>query len=111
MATYQDDDGRWHYRRRIGLPDGRHIRIKGTPNTNTERAADAAERAHIERAELEAMAAMRGFVASADASAPVANTNARASTAPLVRDFIKRFVAEYAPDGKHGGTRTRNIHL
>lgn len=112
MSIHQDELGRWHYQRRIHLPNDRRIRIKGSPSVNTERAAEAAERAHIERAETEALALMRGFVAVPTGDSPTTNTkSASTSTAPLVRDFIKRFVVEYAPDGKHGGTRTRNIHL
>ena len=41
--------GQWRYRKRVTLPDGRRIRISGTPNINTKKAAEDAERAHIER--------------------------------------------------------------
>ena len=33
----------------MGLRDGRRVRISGTPAINTRQAAEAAERAHIER--------------------------------------------------------------
>jgi integrase len=40
---------RWTYRKRVQLPDGRHVRVAGSPSINTQRAAEQAERAHIER--------------------------------------------------------------
>lgn len=40
---------RWTYRKRVQLPNGRSIRIAGSPSLNTQRAAEQAERAHIER--------------------------------------------------------------
>lgn len=39
----------WRYRKRVTLPDGRSVRIAGTPAINTKRAAEEAERAHVER--------------------------------------------------------------
>lgn len=42
-------NGKWVYRKRVQLPDGRRERIFGTPATNTRAAAERAERAHIER--------------------------------------------------------------
>ncbi len=41
---------RWHYRVMMRLPDGSRRRIAGTPSLNTKAAAQAAERAHVERA-------------------------------------------------------------
>jgi integrase len=49
MSAYKDGDV-WRYHVRIKLPDGRRVRLKGTPAINTKAAALAAERAHIERA-------------------------------------------------------------
>lgn len=48
MAAYKRD-GVWRYRKRLTLPDGRRTRIEGTPAINTKAAAEAAERAHLER--------------------------------------------------------------
>src|SRR6185503_9574690 len=48
MPVYRRGD-HWRYRKWVGLPDGRRIRIAGTPPINTKQAAEAAERAHIER--------------------------------------------------------------
>lgn len=48
MAVYKRDD-LWRYRKRVQLPDGTRIRIAGTPALNTKRAAEEAERAHVER--------------------------------------------------------------
>jgi integrase len=51
MAAFRrkDRDDHWYYQKRVQLPDGRRIRIKGKPAMNTQRAAEQAERAHIER--------------------------------------------------------------
>jgi integrase len=50
MPAYRDRrGGGWRYRKRIRLPDGSRPRIEGTPSINTKQAAEAAERAHIER--------------------------------------------------------------
>ena len=50
MAVKRDRrNGRWRYRKRITLPNGRKKDISGTPSINTKAAAEAAERAHIHR--------------------------------------------------------------
>lgn len=50
MATRKDErDGIWRYSKRVTMPDGRSVRIYGTPAINTQKAAEAAERAHVER--------------------------------------------------------------
>ncbi|MGE0551284.1 MAG: tyrosine-type recombinase/integrase [Kofleriaceae bacterium] len=50
MPAYRDKrDGRWRYRKWIKTPNGGRIRITGTPSTDTKIAAEAAERAHIDR--------------------------------------------------------------
>jgi integrase len=43
-------DGTWRYRKVVRLPDGRKVRINGTPAINTKQEAEAAERSHILRA-------------------------------------------------------------
>src|SRR5687768_3114314 len=50
MPAYRDrrTEG-WRYRKRVRLPDGQRVRVEGTPAINTKLAAEAAERAHIER--------------------------------------------------------------
>ena len=51
MPAYRDRRTNvWRYRKRVRLPDGQRIRVEGTSATNTRLAAEAAERAHIERA-------------------------------------------------------------
>lgn len=51
MPAYRDlRTDAWRYRKRIRLHDGSRVRIEGTPSLNTKLAAEAAERAHIERA-------------------------------------------------------------
>jgi hypothetical protein len=50
MPAYRDKrDGRWRYRKWVALPNGTRTRITGTPATDTKVAAEAAERAHIDR--------------------------------------------------------------
>ena len=50
MPTRRDPrKGRWRYRKVIQLPDGSKQRISGTPDKNTKKAAEEAERAHIKR--------------------------------------------------------------
>jgi integrase len=50
MPAYKDHrDGRWRYRKWIISPAGKKIRVTGTPPTDTKVAAEAAERAHIDR--------------------------------------------------------------
>jgi len=51
MSVIRDArDGRWRYRKTIRLPNGRSLRISGTPAINTKIAAETAEREHIRRA-------------------------------------------------------------
>jgi integrase len=52
MAAYKRKDqwgDVWRYRKWVMLPDGSRIRVHGSPDVNTKRAAEEAERAHIER--------------------------------------------------------------
>lgn len=49
MPAYKGKDRRWRYRKWVTLRDGRRIRISGTPDIDTKAAAEAAERAHIQR--------------------------------------------------------------
>jgi integrase len=41
------DERQWRYRKVVKLPDGRKVRVSGTPALNTRQAAEEAERAHI----------------------------------------------------------------
>ncbi len=51
MSAYRRKDrgNRWHYRRVVQLPDGSKKRIRGPAPINTKRAAEEAERTHVER--------------------------------------------------------------
>ncbi len=52
MSAYKRSDAwgdHWRYRKWVRLPDGRRVRIAGTPAINTKDAAEKAERAHVER--------------------------------------------------------------
>ena len=58
MPAYRHGN-RWRYRKWVQIRDGRKIRVGGTPAINTKQAAEAAERAHIERVLDPARAAIR----------------------------------------------------
>jgi integrase len=49
MPVRKDNSGKWRYRVLVRLPDGRRVRISGTPAINTKQHAEIAERAHIAR--------------------------------------------------------------
>ena len=51
MTVYKrtDQGDVWRYRQRVKLPDGSFTRVIGTPTVNTKRAAEDAERAHVQR--------------------------------------------------------------
>jgi integrase len=80
MTAYRDNTGRWRFRKWVRLPNGQRERISGTPTQNTKRAAEAEERAAIQRA-IEAVvnprAAMRKEV-------------------PLFRDFAQEALRNYS---------------
>jgi len=85
------ENGRWLYQKRITLPSGRKKRIKGRPATNTKAAAEAAERAHIDR-EL--------------------NPGARPATpereVPTCGEYIKTFLAGHAAGNKPSEVASKN---
>jgi integrase len=83
MAAYKDDTGRWRYRRRIRLPNGKRTRIKGTPETNTRAAAEAAERDRIWRLQN-----------------PLAFADATPKEVPTLREYTDQFLNGYAADHK-----------
>ena len=50
MGAYRDKrTGRWRYRKRVVLPDGRYERITGTPVIDNKKAAEHAEAQHVLR--------------------------------------------------------------
>ena len=49
MPARRKPSGKWFYRKWVTLPDGQRKRISGTPETNTKKAAEAAERRHVHR--------------------------------------------------------------
>jgi len=71
------EDGRWFYRKRVRLPDGRKVRIFGTPSRyqlpNTRSGAEEAERRAIH---------------DAIAGRPTAAPDPAAATAPTVAAFV-----------------------
>lgn len=50
MAVRRDEETeQWRYRKVVKLPDGRKVRISGTPTLNTKVEAERAERDHVQR--------------------------------------------------------------
>ena len=97
MPAYEDKrDGRWRYRKRVDLPDGRRIRITGTPATDTKKAAEAAERAHIDR-----------VLHPERARAQAAAVPERKEKTTF-REFAKRFMAGYLPGQKPSERKAKN---
>ncbi len=97
MPAYEDKrDGRWRYRKRVDLPDGRRIRVTGTPATDTKKAAEAAERAHIDR-----------VLHPERARAQAAAVPERKETTTF-REFAKRFMAGYLPGQKPSERKAKN---
>jgi hypothetical protein len=97
MPAYEDKrDGRWRYRKRVDLPDGRRIRITGTPATDTKKAAEAAERAHIER-----------VLHPERVRAQALAVPERKETTTF-REFAKRFMAGYLPGQKPSERKAKN---
>lgn len=71
----KDKRGKWRYRRMITLPDGRRIRISGTPRVNTRIAAESAEMDH--------------------ASMLLVGVPAEKKTHPTFAEFADEFMATY----------------
>lgn len=91
MAAYYDDEwAQWRYRKRIDTPTGGKIRIKGTPDVNTQKAAEAAERAHIDRIQFPERVAARAALAVPQTKKEL----------PTVKEFSERFMDEYLPRQK-----------
>jgi integrase len=49
MPVRRDREGRWRYQKVVRLPDGRKVRVCGTPTLNTKLEAEREEREHIRR--------------------------------------------------------------
>src|SRR5262245_43076549 len=57
MPVRRNSRGKWIYRKVVKLPNGKTVRIFGTPDENTRKAAEDAEQAHVERVKKESEAA------------------------------------------------------
>lgn len=95
MAVYKDErrGDVWRYRKRVTSPSGKVVRIEGTPPIDTKIAAEAAERAHIERV----LHPERVPVVVAPAAKP--------KEVPTLKEFSERFMAGYLPGQKPGGRK------
>lgn len=93
MPAYQDrKTKRWRYRKWVRTPDGRRIRITGTPPTNTKAAAEHEERMHILRV-----------------TNPAALPAAPEKEVPTVREYKKTFLAASAADKPSSVASTEQI--
>ena len=81
---------------RVTLPDGRSIRIGGTPATNTKKAAEAAERAHIDRV----LNPERARVTADAKAAPERKEK-------TIREHAETFLTTYKPESKPSEKRTK----
>lgn len=87
MPAYRDHrDGRWRYRIRILAPNGKKVRITGTPAIDTQKAAEHAERQHIFRVQNP------GLVQ------PVEPAASKHKEVPLFREYATEFLASYKPE-------------
>jgi integrase len=96
MTAFRDDrrGGVWRYRKWIQMPDGRRIRIQGTPPNDTKVAAEAAERAHIDRV-------LQPERARATAEAVPQRKE------KTIREHAATFLATYKPESKPSEKRTK----
>lgn len=100
MPAFRDDrrGGRWRYRKWIQTPDGRRIRIQGTPPVDTKVAAEKAERDHIDRViHPERARAMAEVVPQRKEK--------------TIREHAETFLASYKPDSKPSEKRTKRWTL
>jgi integrase len=112
MPAYKDDrDGRWRYRTRVMLPNGKRERIGGTPAIDTKAAAEAAERMHILRVTDPGL--VLGSSAPVETEAPVAPVAApvERKELPTFREFAVRFMNEYLPRQKPSERATKQSIL
>lgn len=101
MPAYKDKrSGRWRYRKRVTLPDGRRVRIEGTPATDTKKAAEHAEQMHVLRLTNPSM---------------VPKVEAPSDAVPFLRDYADVFLDNYEPDqkpsAKHSKRQIVRAHL
>lgn len=86
MPAYRDKrTGRWRYRKWVTLPNGTRERLSGTPATDTKKAAEDAERKHVERV------MNPGRIVPSDKPR---------QEVPTIREFAKQFMLEYLPRQK-----------
>lgn len=93
MSARCDKTGRWRFRKWVKTPDGRRVRISGTPNTNTKKAAEHAERVEIQKIEN-------------PSATPV--PTAPAKEVPTIREYSKTFVEGYAAHHKPSEVQSKN---
>lgn len=85
-AWFDEKYGKWRYRKRVELPDGRRVRVKGTPTVNTKKAAEHAERVAIHLKE--------------NPSAAQATPAIPEEEVPTIEEYNEPFLAGYAAEDK-----------
>jgi hypothetical protein len=96
MPAYRDKrDGRWRYRKWITLPNGTRTRVSGTPATDTKVAAEAAERANIDRVL---------YPERVSATVDTAEPERKEKT---IGEHAETFLATYKPESKPSEKRTK----
>lgn len=93
MSVYRDPrDGRWRYRARVPLPNGKRERISGCApkSTNTKAAAEHAERLHV----------LRVSSPGSLADMPTKLAVSERKEVPTLKEFAERFLDEYLPRQK-----------
>ncbi len=89
MPAYKNKrDDRWRYRKWVTLPNGNRIRITGTPPTDTKKAAEDAERRHIDRV-------LHPERVPTPVTAVASNNKGM-----TIKEFSERFMSEYLPRQK-----------
>lgn len=97
----RNDDGTWRYRKVIKLENGKSVRISGTPQINTKRAAEDAERKAIEDAlKLDTIARYAPEASIVRAAAPTLSTW-----------FRGRYWTEHALGEKQNRPGTQEVKL
>jgi integrase len=93
MPVYKDKrDGTWRYRVQVRLPDGRKIRLSGTPDIDTQAAARRAEANAIESAMAEP-------------------ASVRSRSAPTVAQWIGTALDDHCRDNKPSTIVAKRQHL
>jgi integrase len=91
MPAYRDKrTGRWRYRKWVALPNGTRTRVTGTPATDTKKAAEDAERKHVERVMNPGAVPLRAWP----------STTLHTKEVPTLKEYAITFMTHYLPNQK-----------